>query len=578
MPQDFLRFALPSNADCLESWAEGWARGQDAFPRCTTCASVDRGLQEDCSCDTMSQCLFSGMFAAGLYAHDESANTRNGGLSFFCAFRGINNKAGDNVENGERTTLQTVSQAAVMSTAQHRAERSAGFRDVGGNKSTDSDAGHSDEFICVHPVGTVDVGAGILDLRWLPRATMSVTHQGTEHAEQAVRTRAWLPPFPADGEPRPGKDEAQTTTPDSSDACSSVLAAVGADRALHILQVSLENSSAAATSSNSEDELLLNASNARNSPFGEAPALSPPSDVLNHQSNACDKKSLTLPVCRCARLARILLPGIHDSAKTASGTVIGVGMDSLGDDGRLLAACCSDGHVSVVKDMEHVHASWRAHEAEAWCIAFDPHEHGNTMATGADDCIVRLWDLRCREFTTVGSNEDESVPAALVMENKRSHSMGVTSITFFPDDPNLLLTGSYDEAVRIFDRRHLQSPLTSYKVSGGVWRLKWHTPEKQSRRLLLVAACHGGGELWRVGDTKSDIERLGVFSGHQSMTYGISALSIKCLRRQCMRRWSAANCLPGTVGRPFVASDATASLSGSIFLSCSFYDRLLAVW
>lgn len=68
----------------------------------------------------------------------------------------------------------------------------------------------------------------------------------------------------------------------------------------------------------------------------------------------------------------------------------------------------------------------------------------------------------------------------------------------------LRLANSYDENVRVFDRRQLHRPLDSFKTSGGVWRLKWHwVPSGGDAKepLLLVAACHGGCEVWQTSDS-----------------------------------------------------------------------------
>ncbi|CBZ51972.1 putative WD domain, G-beta repeat-containing protein [Neospora caninum Liverpool] len=554
MSQDYLGFSLPSNGDCLESWAEACGRGNATSPCCTRCMSLGADFKENGACGTNAQCLLPGLFATGMYALVEAEGTRKGGLAFFCAFRETNQEESESRENQkDDPTHQATSQASAGLPTQHQSRSRCSVPDALQSRSTDKDVVPSDECITVHQVGTADVGAGILDIRWLTKARTPLTTTTGEQADQAIRSRTWLPSFASDGASRRGSDEALPTTPQFSDSCSSVLAAIGSDRALHILQVFLHGSSAPTTNPN--DAFLRNSSNERISPTLEEAVLQNPGDVLNqHSREPCQKSGLTLPECRCARLARIVLPEADASATLASGAVIGVGMDSLADDGR------------------------KAHDAETWCVSFDPHEQGKILATGADDCAIRLWDLRCRESTTIEINHSEDVTSALAMENRRSHTMGVTSVTFSPDDPNWLLTGSYDETVRIFDRRQLRYPLNSFRVSGGVWRLKWHTAEMLADRLLLVAACHGGSELWRIGDAQSDIERLGVFSGHQSMTYGISALSIRTLQRQSVRRWPVANCLPGRAVRPFVSSHARQQLSGSIFLSCSFYDRLLAIW
>ena len=50
---------------------------------------------------------------------------------------------------------------------------------------------------------------------------------------------------------------------------------------------------------------------------------------------------------------------------------------------------------------------------------------------------------------------------------------------------------SYDENLRIWDRRRLYSPLTEIGVGGGVWKLKWH-PNAALQQYLLCACMHNG--------------------------------------------------------------------------------------
>ncbi|PHJ24293.1 wd g-beta repeat-containing protein, partial [Cystoisospora suis] len=318
--------------------------------------------------------------------------------------------------------------------------------------------------VAVEELGTFDVGAGLLDFRWLPAAHITPARIGVDESSRPLSAT-------------------------SSCRCSSVVAAVGSDRALHVLVVH--------------------------------PGSPESTGEKGRQANKCQ---VTQAACV------LLLP---QELEKECGDVIGVAVDSFMDDGRLVAACCSNGYASIVKDLEFVDLSWKAHDIETWCIVFDPHSRGNVLATGADDCTVCLWDIRCG-FGNKGSKcgglaaEETGVSATCSFRNHRSHSMGVTAATFCCSDPHLILTGSYDENVRVFDRRQLHTAVDSFKVSGGVWRLKWSSfPSGNAEdRLLLVAACHGGCEVWKASPGGQGFKRLAHFSGHESMAYGIAALPV----------------------------------------------------
>ena len=64
--------------------------------------------------------------------------------------------------------------------------------------------------------------------------------------------------------------------------------------------------------------------------------------------------------------------------------------------------------------------------------------------------------------------------------------MGICSIAGSFDDEYLVLTGSYDEYLRLWDKRNMKLPLHAFKFEDGVWRLKWN-PNQGYRDKILVA-------------------------------------------------------------------------------------------
>lgn len=163
------------------------------------------------------------------------------------------------------------------------------------------------------------------------------------------------------------------------------------------------------------------------------------------------------------------------------------------------AAITAKGKLSVIKNQESIINSWQAHpvELEAWCCAINP--SAAVVASGADDCCLKLWDAKSSE---------------LIHNNRRNHSMGVTCLEFLSDTE--LLTGSYDDRIRKFDLRNMAQPLFEYKSIGGIWRLK------PADGFLLVAACYGGCQVLRMDEKLSPV--LDEYKGHESMAYGIGNL------------------------------------------------------
>ena len=63
--------------------------------------------------------------------------------------------------------------------------------------------------------------------------------------------------------------------------------------------------------------------------------------------------------------------------------------------------------------------------------------------------------------------------------------MGVCSMQHHRSLEHVLLTGSFDETILLWDTRQITRPLASHNVGGGVWRLQWHPQDEQ--RLLVFA-------------------------------------------------------------------------------------------
>ena len=152
----------------------------------------------------------------------------------------------------------------------------------------------------------------------------------------------------------------------------------------------------------------------------------------------------------------------------------------------------------------------------------------------------------------------------------KGHEAGVTAILPLPTGSeglgDLLLTGSYDDYVRVYTTYDIRSnshntsgkALAELKIGGGVWRLKFLdyqlvTQGEGDFKFRVLASCmHAGArilEVRRGQDREWSIGILGSVMVHGSMCYG-------------------SDVQPGE-------DDMNAE---RLCVSTSFYDRLVCVW
>mmetsp|Transcript_22990 Transcript_22990/g.29366 ORF Transcript_22990/g.29366 Transcript_22990/m.29366 type:complete len:183 (-) Transcript_22990:696-1244(-) len=117
-----------------------------------------------------------------------------------------------------------------------------------------------------------------------------------------------------------------------------------------------------------------------------------------------------------------------------------------------------------------------------------------------------MWDLKC------GTSKP-------VFVNSTSHQAGVCSMQCSIHRENILVTGSYDNIIRIWDKRNLTKSLCSQiDAGGGVWRLKFH-PQIDKHNLLLAACMRNGFRIYdiadRFGQTKDLDTEIGASVGSE---------------------------------------------------------------
>ncbi|KAA8645987.1 hypothetical protein EYZ11_004013 [Aspergillus tanneri] len=187
--------------------------------------------------------------------------------------------------------------------------------------------------------------------------------------------------------------------------------------------------------------------------------------------------------------------------------------------------------------------------------------------------------LHTRRFETTTSERLESEPTELLSpvlldhdDRARHHTAGVTAILPLPiplvGGAPWLLTGSYDEYLRVYHATRTGQVLAEVGLGGGVWRLQMlrteHEPIDGRDRwtFLVLASCmHAGTRVVRVtghiedSHSQWDVEVLAEFTEHESMNYA------------------------SDVWKPNGGYDLQGQkISELLCVSSSFYDRRVCLW
>lgn len=119
----------------------------------------------------------------------------------------------------------------------------------------------------------------------------------------------------------------------------------------------------------------------------------------------------------------------------------------ISPDGRFIASASADGTVKIWDSTTGSHMDTLVgHMAGVSCVAWSP--DSNTLASGSDDKAIRLWDrVTGRPKTTTRQSISGQEMAPL-----RGHHNYIHCLAFSPKG-NILASGSYDEAVFLWDVR-----------------------------------------------------------------------------------------------------------------------------
>ena len=234
---------------------------------------------------------------------------------------------------------------------------------------------------------------------------------------------------------------------------------------------------------------------------------------------------------------------------------------------NIIAVSCSNGQLALVDIEDKIvrpQVLNKAHSLEAWTITWAIHERHSRVKETTEASLAMMYSggddsALCKHFIGLQVQEDASIETKTAEMDTKTHSAGVTAILPLQsdDEEQLVLTGSYDEYLRLLQFKKGRSTiLAEQRLGGGVWRLKMidsRRTEDLGLRFKVLASCmHAGVRILEIGQSHSEwyMRILAKFVEHESMNYASDA-------------------------RPLSADNRT---QGHTFVSTSFYDRKLCAW
>ena len=221
---------------------------------------------------------------------------------------------------------------------------------------------------------------------------------------------------------------------------------------------------------------------------------------------------------------------------------IGLTVDYLSKSDRLkILSSDTLGNLSLTRidnQKFELEKSFKAHDYEVWSVLIDRNEE-NVLYSGADDCLLKMWDLRQSESRPANKcSLFQGGICSILLPQKRdlSYFSGYTS--------DQLLCSSYDEQIYVLDKRNMKDYVKkSAKLGGGVWKMKIN----EEKSLILCACMHTGVHLVDLDGLKSQL----YYDKH-----GLNNLAYGC-------DWMGL--YPNKQSHDFIAT-------------CSFYNHSLRIW
>ena len=252
---------------------------------------------------------------------------------------------------------------------------------------------------------------------------------------------------------------------------------------------------------------------------------------------------------------------------------------SLGGFPSVIAVSASDGQIVIFDYMRYISADRaqilgrsQAHSLEAWTVVWasssrTAEDKFAPLYSGGDDSALCRHRSSAHPLgTDVNDSEEIQCLQEPLRRDRTTHSAGVIAIlpllANWPEKDEFLLTGSYDEYVRVLAlpaSGGRAKVLAEKSLGGGVWRLKLvdrvSLIGEQTYLLVLASCMHAGARFLKIESSNDQatwsISILAKFEEHESMNYAGDGRveSIDGFRSTCYT-----------------------------FVSTSFYDRKLCVW
>jgi hypothetical protein len=191
-----------------------------------------------------------------------------------------------------------------------------------------------------------------------------------------------------------------------------------------------------------------------------------------------------------------------------------------------------------------------------------------TLYSGGDDAALAAWDAR-----EAGVNP--------IFRLRTPHAaVGVTSLHVLrgrgqgAGSGHGLLSGGYDDVMRLWDVRSMRRPVSKVACGGGVWRIKEDSDPSDCRRFLL-GCMYDGFKVIELG-AGDEFTITASYREHGSLAYGTAWMPLSARHGGDGGEAIGASCDGG--GSWALGVEGGSALAGRVALTGSFCDRSLHLW